>query len=56
MEIQFLENMVVSNTNSQPMGNLYEDQFNDYTVSNWGNLSISSVFQNLIFLKQLVKN
>ena len=39
----FWENMVVSNTNSQPMGNLYEDQFNDYTVSNWGNLSISSV-------------
>ena len=39
----FWENMVVSNTNSQPMGNLYEDQFNDYTVSNWGNLTISTV-------------
>ena len=25
------------------MGNLYEDQFNDYTVSNWGNLTISNV-------------
>jgi hypothetical protein len=39
----FWENMVVSNTNSQQMGNLYEDQFNDYTVSNWGNLTISTV-------------
>ena len=39
----FWENMVVSNTNSQPMGNLYEDKFNDYTVSNWGNLTISSI-------------
>ena len=39
----FWENMVVSNTNSQQMGNLYEDQFNDYTVSNWGNLNVSSV-------------
>ena len=39
----FWENMVVSNSNSQPMGNLYEDQFNDYTVSNWGNLTISTV-------------
>lgn len=39
----FWENMVVSNTNSQIMGNLYEDQFNDYTVSNWGNLTVSTV-------------
>ena len=39
----FWENMTVSNTNSTTMGNLYEDQFNDYTVSNWGNLSIASV-------------
>ena len=39
----FWENMVVSNTNSQQMGNLYEDQFNDYTVSNWGNLTISTI-------------
>ena len=35
--------MVVSNTNPPQMGNLYEDQFNDYTVSNWGNLTISTV-------------
>ena len=33
----FWENMTVSNINSTTMGNLYEDQFNDYTVSNWGN-------------------
>ena len=39
----YWENMVVSNTSSQIMGNLYEDQFNDYTVSNWGNLTISNV-------------
>lgn len=39
----FWENMEVSNTNSQIMGNLYEDQFNDYTVSNWGNLTVSTV-------------
>ncbi len=39
----YWENMVVSNTSSQTMGNLYEDQFNDYTVSNWGNLTISNV-------------
>ena len=39
----FWENMVVSNSNSQTMGNLYEDQFNDYSVSNWGNLTISGV-------------
>ena len=39
----FWENMTVSNTNSTTMGNLYEDQFNDYTVSNWGNLNIASV-------------
>ena len=39
----FWENMVVSNTNPQQMGNLYEDQFNDYTVSNWGNLTTSTV-------------
>ena len=39
----YWENMVVSNTSSQTMGNLYEDQFNDYTVSNWGNLTISTI-------------
>ena len=39
----FWENMTVSNINSTTMGNLYEDQFNDYTVSNWGNLNIASV-------------
>ena len=35
--------MTVSNTNSTTMGNLYEDQFDDYIVSNWGNLNIASV-------------
>lgn len=39
----FWENMTVSNTNSTTMGNLYEDQFDDYIVSNWGNLNIASV-------------
>ena len=39
----FWKNMVVSNTNPPQMGNLYEDQFNDYTVSNWGNLTISTI-------------
>ena len=47
--------MVVSNTSSQTMGNLYEDQFNDYTVSNWGNLTISNV-PKFNFLKLPARN
>jgi hypothetical protein len=38
----FWENMTVNSISNEPMGNLYEDQFNDYTITNWGNTTISA--------------